>query len=74
MRGSSARDAEHLSRHGRSFFRIVPVIVYTLDGSIFEWVNEGRPVYRDGRVVAEVHPFDDRWGTLLDRRLWASEF
>jgi hypothetical protein len=29
---------------------------------IIRWANEGRPVYRDGRAVAEVHPYDDQWG------------
>ena len=45
--------------------------VHNLDGSLFQWANEGRPVYRDGRVVEEVHPYDDKWGVLLDRQLWA---
>ena len=42
--------------------------VYNLDGSIFRWANEGRPVYRDGEPVGEVHPYDSRWGQLLDAR------
>jgi rhodanese-related sulfurtransferase len=45
--------------------------VQNLDGSLFQWANEGRPVYRDGRVVEEVHPYDEKWGVLLDRNLWA---
>jgi rhodanese-related sulfurtransferase len=44
--------------------------VFNLEGSIFKWANEGRPVYRDGQPVAEVHPYDDDWGRLLDRSLW----
>ena len=43
--------------------------VYNLEGSIFQWANEGRPVYRDGRKADKVHPFDARWGKLLDPRL-----
>ena len=42
-----------------------------LEGSIFQWANEDRPVYRGADPVKEVHPFDDSWGTLLDRNLWA---
>ncbi len=42
--------------------------VYNLEGSIFAWANEGRPVVRDGEAVSEVHPFDEDWGVLLDRR------
>lgn len=36
-----------------------------LEGSIFAWANSGRPVYRDGRKVAKVHPYDKKWGKLL---------
>ena len=42
-----------------------------LEGSIFRWTGEGRPVYRDGERVEQVHPYDDRWGALLPRTLWA---
>ena len=39
--------------------------VANLEGSIFRWANEGRPVVRDGREVTEVHPYDAVWGRLL---------
>ncbi|WP_420456501.1 rhodanese-like domain-containing protein [Rubrivirga sp.] len=39
--------------------------VENLEGSIFRWANEGRPLVRDGRPVAEVHPYDAVWGRLL---------
>ena len=42
-----------------------------LEGSIFRWAGEGRPVHRDGVRVEQVHPYDDRWGALLPRALWA---
>lgn len=45
--------------------------VWNLEGSIFEWANEGRPVVRDGAEVRRVHPYDERWGRFLDRELWA---
>ena len=44
-----------------------------LEGSIFAWANAGLPVYRGNQEVDEVHPFDDVWGALLDRELWAFE-
>ncbi len=44
---------------------------YNLEGSIFQWANEGRPVYRGGRIVRAVHPFDETWGRYLDRALWS---
>jgi len=43
--------------------------VYNLEGSIFQWANEGRPVYRDGQPAEKVHPYDAQWGKLLDPRL-----
>ena len=42
-----------------------------LEGSIFEWANKGYPVERDGKPVREVHPFDPKWGKLLDPSLRA---
>lgn len=44
--------------------------VRNLDGSVFRWANEGRPLVRDGGPAAEVHPYDAVWGRLLhpDRR------
>ncbi|MEM1042211.1 MAG: rhodanese-like domain-containing protein [Bacteroidota bacterium] len=45
--------------------------VQNLDGSIFRWANEGRPVVRDGESVREVHPYDAVWGRLLSRDLRA---
>jgi rhodanese-related sulfurtransferase len=44
--------------------------VQNLEGSLFRWANEDRPVERDGQIVTEVHPFDASWGRLLrsDRR------
>ena len=45
--------------------------VYNLEGSIFAWANEGRPVYRSGERVDEVHPYDRVWGKLLKKALRA---
>jgi rhodanese-related sulfurtransferase len=42
--------------------------VNTLDGSLFRWANEGRPVFRNDRPTLEVHPYDSRWGILLESR------
>lgn len=48
--------------------------VWNLEGSIFAWANEGRPVYRGGTPLqpAQVHPFSAKWGQLLDPRLRAA--
>ena len=45
--------------------------VFNLEGSIFAWANEGRPVYRGGERVHEVHPYDRVWGKLLKKTLRA---
>lgn len=45
--------------------------VYNLEGSIFAWANEGRPVYRGDERVRKVHPYDRLWGKLLKKVLRA---
>jgi rhodanese-related sulfurtransferase len=60
VRSSSA--AARLIKSGREN-------VFNLQGSIFQWANERRPVLRDGTAVDVVHPYDDRWGVLLDSQL-----
>ncbi len=42
--------------------------VYNLEGSIFKWANEGRPLVQGKVTVREVHPYDTRWGNLLERK------
>jgi rhodanese-related sulfurtransferase len=41
--------------------------VVNLEGSIFRWANEGRPVFRGSRKVNEVHPYNRTWGMLLKK-------
>ena len=47
--------------------------VHNLDGSIFRWANEDRPLFRGHTPVRHVHPFDETWGVLLqaDRRAYS---
>jgi rhodanese-related sulfurtransferase len=47
--------------------------VKNLDRALFAWANRGFAVERDGEEVREVHPFDDKWGTLLHEDLRAYE-
>ena len=42
--------------------------VANLEGSIFRWANEGRPVVRGGRKADKVHPYNGTWGLLLKRQ------
>lgn len=39
--------------------------VFNLDGSIFQWVNEHRGVYLEGKQVNKVHPYSKFWQYLL---------
>lgn len=39
--------------------------VYNLEGSIFQWFNEGRPVVQAQQEVNRVHPYSKIWGLLL---------
>ena len=40
--------------------------VSNLEGSIFRWANEGRPLAGARGADGLVHPFSDSWGRLLD--------
>lgn len=60
----SSKAAAGLLRSGRGN-------VFNLRGSIFQWANEGRAVERDGKPAAQVHPFDRKWGALLERKFHA---
>ena len=42
-----------------------------LEGSIFKWANEGRPLVRDGGATQKVHPYDEKFGSMLHRDLHA---
>jgi rhodanese-related sulfurtransferase len=39
--------------------------VRNLEGSIFQWANERRPLVRDNMRVDQVHPYNSFWGHLL---------
>ena len=42
--------------------------VYNLEGSIFKWDNEGRPLVQGKVTVRKVHPYNAHWGNLLERK------
>ena len=39
--------------------------VRNLEGSIFQWANEHRPLVRENEQVSRVHPYSSFWGRLL---------
>lgn len=42
--------------------------VYNLYGGIFEWVNEGHPVYTNqGAQTPQIHAYNRRWNVWLER-------
>src|SRR5262249_30750378 len=54
----SARLAQVLMERGFSN-------IWNLEGSIFQWVTEGRSIYRGIDPVEKVHPYVKRWAGLL---------
>ncbi len=57
------RSSEIAKRLGEAGFSDVS----NLEGSIFKWANEGRPVQINGHDTDAVHPFNAVWGRLLRR-------
>ncbi len=43
--------------------------VKNLRGSIFAWANVGYPLRRGASAVKTVHPYNKKWGTLLNQEL-----
>jgi rhodanese-related sulfurtransferase len=63
----SSKAAATLVRSGRAN-------VFNLQGSIFQWANEGRTLIANDRAVHVVHPYNERWGVLLNPQLHPHEF
>ena len=45
--------------------------VRNLEGSIFQWANERRPLVQGEQPVSRVHPYDTLWGRLLEEEVRA---
>lgn len=45
--------------------------VFNLKGSIFEWANKGYTLQRGRKTVTVVHPYNKKWGKLLNSNLHA---
>lgn len=56
----SAKFAERLQTAGYENVR-------NLDGSIFQWANENRPLVSGSHTVQTVHPYSRAWSSLLKR-------
>jgi rhodanese-related sulfurtransferase len=58
----SSKAAAKLVRSGRAN-------IFNLQGSIFWWANEGRPLIANDHAVQVVHPYNEHWGVLLNPQL-----
>lgn len=59
----SAQLAQQLQEQGFSN-------VWNLEGSIFQWANEGRSLYNlEEKLTTEVHPYNAQWEKLLKPEL-----
>ncbi|MEJ6486707.1 rhodanese-like domain-containing protein [Nostoc punctiforme UO1] len=54
----SAKLAQQLEQAGMK-------CIYNLNGGIFQWVNEGRLIFKDEHQTQLVHPYNAIWGKLL---------
>jgi rhodanese-related sulfurtransferase len=59
----SSRMAHILAKHG------VIGAPLNLEGSIFQWANEGRSLFQRDVLVPRVHPYGRRWAGLLKKGL-----
>ncbi len=48
--------------------------IYNLSGGIFQWANEGRPIFQNGHPTKVVHPYDAIWGKLLKATYHAQKY
>jgi rhodanese-related sulfurtransferase len=63
----SSQTADILRRRGY-------VNTVNMEGSIFAWANEGRPIFRGTQRVTEVHPYNEYWGRLLAKQYWPKQW
>jgi rhodanese-related sulfurtransferase len=54
----SAKLAQQLDKAGMK-------CIYNLSGGIFQWANEGRPIFKNEHPTELVHPYNAIWGKLL---------
>lgn len=45
--------------------------VFNLSGGIFQWANQGKPIFTDKHQVETVHPYNFIWGKLLKSKYHA---
>ena len=45
-----------------------------LEGSLFKWANEGRPLRRDGQATKQAHPYNKKYSRMLREPLRAKSY
>jgi rhodanese-related sulfurtransferase len=71
----SARIAEKiLEMPMERAFPAGPRKMLNLEGSLFEWANAGYPLVKGAATVQHAHPFDAKWGGLLEKRFWSPDW
>jgi rhodanese-related sulfurtransferase len=56
------------SKMAEQFQKLGYTHVSNLEGSIFEWANEGLPMFQNAKPTDVVHPFNQKWGRLLNEK------
>lgn len=49
------------------------VQIFNLEGSLFEWANQGYLLYHETEQTQQVHPYNARWGRLLNSSIVRSK-
>lgn len=59
----SSRLAQRVSEMDNTGFK-----VYNLEKGIFGWHNDGRNLMQGEKATDKIHPYDEKWGRLIDRQ------
>ncbi|MEL6365441.1 MAG: rhodanese-like domain-containing protein [Pseudomonadota bacterium] len=62
------RSSDLADRNAEAFRALGAEGVYNLEGGVFRWANERRPLERDGAATDVVHPYNWWWGRLIEDR------
>jgi rhodanese-related sulfurtransferase len=62
------RSSNFIQRVQDQAFELGALSLSNLRGGIFRWYNEGLPVYAGQHETNDIHPYDQEWGKLIDRR------
>jgi rhodanese-related sulfurtransferase len=62
------RSSRAAKRLNQSLIASGATSVANLEGGLFGWHNESRPVVNSSGLTTLIHPYDDKWGTLLERK------